>query len=86
MNGQFGVLNPFQKWKKGDLPCDPTVTVILNQCGMNEGITTISASLASDTEIDFAIDQLKRDLESARKVAKRILKDQREKIRLAIGE
>ncbi len=86
MSGQFGVINPFQKWKKGDLPFDPIVTIALNQWGTKDGIVTISASLASDSEIDFAIDQLKNDLESARKEAKRVLKNQREKVRLAIGE
>ena len=86
MSGKFGVFNPFQKWKKGDLPCDPTVTIALNQWGTNDGVVTISASLASDTEIDFAIDQLKKDLESASKEAKRVLKSQREKIRSSFGE
>ena len=86
MSGRFGVFNPFQKWKKSDLPFDPTVTVALNQWGTNHGVVTISASLASDTEIDFAIDQLKKDLESARKEAKRVLKSQREKIRSPIGK
>ena len=86
MSGKFGVFNPFQKWKKGDLPCDPTVTIALNQWGTNDGVVTISESLASDTEIDFAIDQLKKNLESARKEAKRVLKSQREKIRSSFGE
>lgn len=86
MSGKFRVFNPFQKWKKGDLPCDPTVTIALNQWGTNDGIVTISASLATNTEIDFAIDQLKKDLESARNEAKRVLKVQRDKIRLSTGE
>lgn len=81
MSGQFGVLNRFSKWKKGDFPCDPTVTIALNQWGKINDVVTISATLASDSEIDFAIDQLKKDLESARKEAKRVLKAQRKKIR-----
>ena len=86
MSGRFGVINPFQKWKKGDLPCDPTVTISLNQWGMKDDIVTISATLASDSEIDFAIDQLRNDIESVRKEAKRVLKSQRARIQSSIGQ
>lgn len=80
MSGRFGIFNPFQKWKKGDLPYDPTVTIILKEWGTNNGMITVSMSLASDTEIDFAIDLLKKDLETTRNDAKRQLKSQREKL------
>jgi hypothetical protein len=82
MLGKVGVLNPFRNWKKGDFPCDPTITFVLNEVGTRiDGLITISSSLASDSEIDFAADQLLKDIESARKHAKKILKAQKEKIR-----
>ncbi len=87
MSAAFLILNPFQKWKKGDLPCDPTVSIALKQWGTSkDGNIIISASLATDSEIDYAVDQLKKDLELARKNAKRILKSQREKIRSSFRE
>jgi hypothetical protein len=86
MLGKFGVLNPFHDWKKEDFPCDPTVSIMLDQYGKNDRIIEISASLASDSEIDFAIDQLKNDLESTRRKAKQVLKAQRSKIKSAVGK
>lgn len=83
MLGKFGVYNPFGKWKKGDDPCDPTVALKLKEpiFTVSDGSITISALLATSSEIDFAVDQLQKDLEAARKEAKRILKAQQEKIR-----
>lgn len=68
------------------MPCDPTVSISSNEWGVKDNVIEISASLASDSEIDFAIDQLKSDIELVRKKAKRVLKSQREKIQLAIGK
>ena len=84
MSGRFGI--SYQEWKKGDLPHDPAVSIVLNEWSTINGLITISMSLASDTEIDFAIDQLKADLEVARKKAKSRIKYQREKIRNSIGK
>ncbi len=85
MSGQFGIINPFRNWKIGDLPCDPTITVVLKEWSMIDAFVTVSASLASDSEIDSAIDRLMKDLESTRSEAKRVLKAQQEKIRQSIG-
>lgn len=82
MSGKFGVLNPFKKWKKGDFPCSPTVTIVLNEVlHLKDGSIGLSASLAADAEIDWVIDQLIKDLEAVRRDAKRTLKNQLEKIR-----
>jgi hypothetical protein len=86
MLGKIGVLNPFKNWKKGDLPCDPTITLVLNEYGtQKDGLITISSSLATDSEIDFAADLLLKDIESARKHAKKILRAQKEKIRKSLN-
>lgn len=82
MSGKFGIFNPFHKWKKGDFPCDPIVNVVLNEWGTKaDGRISISASLSTDSEIDYTIDRLQKNLESTRKNAKRVLKVHREKIR-----
>ena len=87
MPGKFGVFNPFQKWKKGDLPGDPTVSVVLNEYSTSEeGIVSISSTLATDSEIDYTIDELQKNLESVRKEAKRVLKAQKEKIRASFDK
>jgi len=80
MSGKFGVLNPSSKWKKGDLPCDPVMYISLNSNGTKDGNIIVTGSLASEGEIDYAVDKLKDDLEAARKEAKRKLKTQRAKI------
>lgn len=86
MPGRFRVINRFKEWKKGDLPGNPTVIIALNEWATEDSIVTISESLASDSEIDFRVDQLKNDLEMVRKEAKRILKSQIEKIQTSIGK
>ena len=81
---KFGVYNPFNKWKKGDPPDDPTVSLILEGTGCftnKNGDINISATLVSDSEIDYAVEHLQKSLESVRKEAKRVLKTQRDKIR-----
>lgn len=86
MSGQFGVFNPLSKWKKGDMPYDLAINIVLNGWGsVGEDLVSISALLATDTEIDFAVDQLSKDLEFVRKEAKRVLKAQKEKIRRSIA-
>ena len=80
MSGKFGIFNPFDKWKKGDLPFAPTVMIALNRCGIKNGVVKISGTLVSESEIDFTIDELKKDLESVRKEAKKSLKKQRNKM------
>lgn len=82
MSGKFGVFNPLKKWKSGDLPLDPTVNIVLNEIfKTNEGDICLTSSLATDDEIDFAIKELKRNLDSVAKQAKQTLKKQCEKIR-----
>lgn len=85
MSGRFGVFNPLQKWKAGEFPADAIVFVSLNEWTTSGEVITISSSLATESEIDFAVDRLKEDLETARRNAKRILNAQREKIRSTKG-
>lgn len=86
MIGKFGILNPFSKWKKGDLPCDPFVYISLNSHNEKDGHIILTGSLAHDDEIDYAIEKLKYDLEQARKEAKKILKHEREKIKVGVSD
>lgn len=81
MSIKFGVLNPFNKWKQGDMLCDPTVTIVLDDYDANGETIVVTASLATAAEIDFAIDLLKNDLEFTRKKAKSVLKSQLDKIK-----
>ena len=87
MAGKFGVFNPFKTWKNGDLPGDPTVSIILNESGTSDdGVISISVTLVTDSEIDYAINELQKNLESVRKEAKRVLKLQKEKIRASFDK
>jgi hypothetical protein len=80
MSVKFGALSPSSKWKKED-PChDPLIYICLNSTRIVDGYTVVTGSLASDGEIDFAIDKLKEDLEKVRKEAKRKRKTLRNKM------
>ena len=82
MHRKFDVYNPQRQWKKGDIPKDPTLFLILMGHGtLKGGLVAVTHSLASDEEIDFAVDDLIKDLEVARNKAKRVLNAWRIKIR-----
>ena len=79
---KFDVFNPFQKWKKGDLPVNSHISIVTNELNAEkDGRIRLTVNLATDLEIDHHIDRLQKDLESVRKAAKRTLKMQNEKIR-----
>lgn len=87
MSRKFGVVGIMDGWKKGDLPRGQMVNVVLNSYGtLNDGSVAITAELASDQEVDYAIDQLIKDLEVARKKAKEKIKKTNERIRSSLSE
>jgi hypothetical protein len=87
MSAKFGVFNPFRGWKRGDFPMDPTVEIVVHGAQKREdGRVSLTATLASDEEIDYTVDELRQSLESARREAKRTLKKQRDKIRGILEE
>lgn len=87
MSRIFGVFNPLRIWKKDDLPVDPVVHIVVAQPQIHgDGEIVLTASLASDQEIDFAVNEMQKDLEEVRREAKRTLDKQREKILTAISE
>lgn len=58
MSGKFGVVGIMDGWKKGDLPGDQKVNIVLNSYGtLNDGSVAITAQLASDQEVDSVIAQ-----------------------------
>lgn len=82
MKGKFGVVGILDFWKRGDLPGNQMVNIVLNSYStLNDGNIAITSQLASDAEVDFAIDSLIRDLELARRNAKAKIKKTNEKIR-----
>ena len=80
--GKFGVVGILDGWKEGDLPGYQMVNIVLNShCKMENGDIAITAQLASNEEVDFAIDCLIKDLETARKKAKEKIKRTNDRIR-----
>jgi hypothetical protein len=72
MKGKFGVVGIMDGWKKGDLPGNQMVNIVLNSYStLKDGNIALTAQLATDSEVDHAIDQLIHDLEAVRKVAKK---------------
>lgn len=82
MKGKFGVVGILDKWKKGDLPGNQMVNIVLNSySSSNDGTILITPQLATDEEVDNAVNQLINDLEKARVAAKKSIKTINEKIR-----
>lgn len=85
MSEIFGVLGTMDDWKKGDLPGNQTVNIVLNSYArLNNGSIAITAELASDEEVDCAIDQITKELEFVRKKAKEKIKKTNEIIRSSL--
>ncbi len=61
--------------RKGDLPFNPEVQVVLAAWGKNKsGSVILGAKLATADEIDFQIDRMIKELESVRRRAKASLR------------
>ena len=82
MKGKFGVVGVMDGWKKGDVSGKQMVNIVLNQYSkLHDGNIALTARLLTDSEVDYAIDNLIRDLEAARKKAKEKIKKTNKKIR-----
>ena len=82
MSGKFEVVGILDGWEKGDLPGNQMVNIVLNGCTtIQDGFVAVTAQLATDNEVDYAVDNLIRDLEVARKKAKEKIKKINDKIR-----
>ena len=50
---KFDVFNPFQKWKKGDLPVNSHISIVTNELNAEkDGRIRLTVNLATDLEID----------------------------------
>ena len=82
MSGKFDVVGILDGWKKGDMPGNQMVNIVLNECTtIHDGSIAVTPRLATDEEVDFAVDKLIKDLEAARKKAKEKIKKTNERIR-----
>ena len=87
MSGKFGVVGIMDGYKKGDFPGNQMVNIVLNSYGnLNDGSVAITAQLASDQEVDYAVDQLIKDLEVTRKKAKEKINKTNKIIRSSLSE
>jgi hypothetical protein len=73
--------------KKGDLPANQMVNIVVNSFStLRDGSIAITADLAADQEVDYAVDQLIKDLGVVRKKAKEKIKKTNEKIRASLKD
>ena len=87
MNGKFGVVGILDGWKKGDMPGPQMVNIVLNSyTSAYDGSIAITHDLATEGEVDHAVDQLIKDLESTRKKAKEKIKKTNERIHSSFNE
>lgn len=82
MKKMFGVIGIMDGWKKGDLPGNQMVNIVLNRCSaLHDGSISLTAELATDGEVDHAVDQIIKNLEVVRKKAKDTIHKDTRKIR-----
>lgn len=71
---RLAIYSPFRAWKKGNMPLPPFVSISVGTHSESDGQIFLSPELMSDGEIDYAVDQLKSELEEFRKAAKKELR------------
>jgi hypothetical protein len=75
MSLYFEVFNPLKKWKKGQFPLSPQVSIRLAAYrNESNGSLTFGPYMATEAEIDHTIDSMIKELEKLRKAAKKELK------------
>lgn len=75
MSGKFRIVGTMDKWKKGDLPGNQRVDIVLvHYSKTKDGSICITPQLASDEEVDNAVNQLGLDLKKAGIAAKKSIK------------
>ena len=78
----FEVKGILDNWKKGGLPGDQIVEIVLGDHSLDEdGLINITHQLASSFEVDDAIDSLIEQLEIVRDQAKVNIRNTNKKIR-----
>ena len=79
----FLIINRSTPIQKYDMPIPATVQLALGDHGSDgKNLHFLTEQLASNIEIDEAIDRIVKNLESSRNKAKKILKAENEKLRL----
>jgi len=78
----FKVKGILDNWKKGDFPNNQMVEIVLGDHSLNnDGLICITPQLASNFEVDEAIDSLIEQLEIVRNQAKKNIRKTNKKIR-----
>lgn len=78
---KLAMYSPFRSWKKGNLKASPFVSLAVgSHSKSNDGQLLLSAQLMTDSEIDYEVDGLIKELEKFRKAAKKELRTLQAKI------
>ncbi|WP_198120383.1 hypothetical protein [Massilia rhizosphaerae] len=79
---KFFVSSNLQNWKSGDCPANAFVSIGVNEhIALPNGELLISAQLATDGEVDYAVDGLIAELEKIRRAAKTRIKADNARVR-----
>lgn len=78
---KFDAIHAKGKWSKEMLPLNPSILIVINEYSTDMGSISASLPLNTESEIDYAINELQKSLEAIRKKAKRMLNSENEKIR-----
>ena len=77
---RLAMYSPRRTWKKGEIPEPLFVSISVGTHSGSDGQIVLSAELMTDAEIDYAVDQLKGELEEFSKEAKKELRTIKAKI------
>ena len=72
--------SPLRNWEKGEIPVSPFVAIAVSSHSESDGKILLSTNLMTDSEIDYYVDHLIKDLEKFRSSAKKELKSLRAKM------
>ncbi|MDP3668278.1 MAG: hypothetical protein Q8R69_01105 [Telluria sp.] len=79
---RFFVFSNLQDWKSGDFPADAFMSIgIADHVALPTGQLLITAQLATDVEIDYAVDGLIAELENVRRAAKTRINSDNSRVR-----
>jgi hypothetical protein len=71
---KLALYSPMRSWKKGQPPISPFVSVAVGAYTEADGQLLLTAQLMTDSEIDYEVGVLMKELEEFRKAAKKELR------------
>ena len=77
---KLAIYSPLRSWKKGQMPLSPFISVAIGSHSETDGQLLLTAQLMTDSEIDYEVDNLIKELVEFRRIGKTELRTLRAKM------